>query len=54
MTKLPDQCAFVPRCSKVQNDCRVLSSPPLEEIEPGHFVACFNPVYHAIDAAEPN
>ena len=45
MSKLPAQCAFVPRCSKVRNDCRVLDSPPLEEIEPGHFAACFNPVY---------
>jgi len=54
MTKLPEQCAFVPRCSKVQNDCRALNSPPLEEIEPGHFVACFNPVYHAVDEGEPD
>jgi oligopeptide/dipeptide ABC transporter ATP-binding protein len=47
MTKLPDECAFVPRCPKVRNECRTLPSPPLEEIEPGHFVACFNPMYHA-------
>lgn len=45
MTKLPDQCAFAPRCSKALNDCRTLDSPPLREIEPGHFVACYNPVY---------
>jgi peptide/nickel transport system ATP-binding protein len=47
MTKLPDQCAFVPRCSKARNECRMLDSPPLEEIEPGHYVACYNPVYQA-------
>jgi peptide/nickel transport system ATP-binding protein/oligopeptide transport system ATP-binding protein len=46
MSKLPDQCAFVPRCTKVRSDCRVFDSPPLEEIEPGHWVACYNPVYH--------
>ncbi|MPZ47739.1 MAG: ATP-binding cassette domain-containing protein [Dehalococcoidia bacterium] len=45
MTKLPAQCAFVPRCTKATNACRQLDSPPLEEIEPGHFVACYNPVY---------
>jgi oligopeptide/dipeptide ABC transporter ATP-binding protein len=46
MSKLPDQCAFVPRCTKVRSDCRVLDSPALEEVEPGHWVACYNPVYH--------
>ena len=45
MTKLPPQCAFVPRCPKVRNECRSLDSPPLEEIEPGHWVACYNPMY---------
>jgi peptide/nickel transport system ATP-binding protein len=45
MTKLPDQCAFVPRCVKALNDCRTLPSPPMREIEPGHYVACYNPVY---------
>jgi ABC-type dipeptide/oligopeptide/nickel transport system ATPase component len=45
MTKLPDQCAFVPRCSKATLDCRNLDSPPLTEFEPGHFAACYNPVY---------
>ena len=53
MSKLPDQCAFVPRCTKVRSDCRVLDSPPLEEVEPGHWVACYNPVYHP-DSDEEN
>ena len=45
MTKLPAQCAFVPRCPKAINNCRLFDSPPLEEIEPMHRVACYNPVY---------
>ncbi len=45
MTQLPAQCAFVPRCAKALNNCRVLDSPPLVEIEPAHYVACYNPVY---------
>jgi oligopeptide/dipeptide ABC transporter ATP-binding protein len=49
MTKLPEQCAFLPRCPKAINDCRVLVSPPLTEIEPGQAVACYNPVYQPDD-----
>jgi ABC-type dipeptide/oligopeptide/nickel transport system ATPase component len=49
MTKLPAQCAFVPRCPKVRNECRQLDSPPLEFIEDGHKVACYNPMYHSED-----
>ena len=47
MTRLPDECAFAARCPKVRNECRTQPSPPLELIEPQHFVACFNPMYHA-------
>jgi peptide/nickel transport system ATP-binding protein/oligopeptide transport system ATP-binding protein len=49
MTKLPDECAFLARCPKALNDCRVLVSPPLAEIEPGHYAACYNPVYQPDD-----
>ena len=35
----------MPRCNKALNDCRNLDSPPLREIEPQHWVACYNPVY---------
>ncbi len=52
MTLLPDQCAFAPRCSKALNDCRLLDSPPLTEMEAGHFVACYNPVYLPVDEGE--
>ncbi len=47
MTKLPAQCAFVPRCPKVRNECRTLDAPPLDFIEGDHKVACYNPMYHA-------
>jgi oligopeptide/dipeptide ABC transporter ATP-binding protein len=49
LTKLPPQCAFVPRCPKVRVECRELDSPPLDPIEPGHLVACYNPMYHEAD-----
>jgi oligopeptide/dipeptide ABC transporter ATP-binding protein len=46
MANLPPQCAFVPRCPKVRNECRELNSPRLTEVDPDHLVACYNPVYH--------
>ncbi len=52
MTKLPAQCAFVPRCAKARNECRALDSPPLALIEEDHLVACYNPMYHAEEADE--
>ena len=35
----PDECRFAKRCNYVCEECRK-STPPLLEIEPGHFVAC--------------
>jgi peptide/nickel transport system ATP-binding protein len=49
MTKLTPQCAFLPRCSKALLTCRQQIAPPLDEIEPGHFVSCYNPVYQPED-----
>ncbi len=51
MTDLPPQCAFLPRCPKATSACRQEDWPPLAELAPGHAVACFNPVYHAEEAA---
>lgn len=34
-----DQCRFAPRCEYACEQC-FASSPALEEVEPGHFVAC--------------
>ena len=44
MVNLPAECAFLPRCHKALNQCRVNPSPPLEELEENHWVACFNPM----------
>ena len=41
--ELPKGCPFQNRCHRVKNECRDVR-PPLVEIEPGHTVACFNPV----------
>ena len=39
----PTSCPFAPRCRfEVEQSRKEL--PQLVEIEPGHFVACFNPV----------
>ena len=45
MSKLPPECAFLPRCTKAILNCRTLPSPALVEIEDDHFAACYNPVY---------
>lgn len=39
----PTYCAFASRCDYVVEESRH-KVPPLREIEPGHHVACFNPV----------
>ena len=38
----PDQCPFLHACTKATNQCRTSPRPTLEEIEPGHKVACYN------------
>jgi oligopeptide/dipeptide ABC transporter ATP-binding protein len=43
MTAAPTSCPFAPRCIYEVPDSR-LHVPPLLEVEPGHHVACFNPV----------
>ncbi len=39
----PPGCPFYNRCPNATEQCRALK-PPLEEIAPGHFIACFHPV----------
>jgi oligopeptide/dipeptide ABC transporter ATP-binding protein len=43
MRTAPRACPFQPRCAFEVEQSR-LEVPPLRELEPGHFVACFNPV----------
>jgi oligopeptide transport system ATP-binding protein len=43
MLSPPRECPFAPRCRYEVAESRV-AVPPLEEIEPDHRVACFNPV----------
>lgn len=48
----PKGCNFCTRCPKVMDVCRSVK-PPLDEVRPGHFVAChLYPSKHAI-AGEP-
>ena len=43
MLSPPQSCPFEPRCRYAVDESGK-SVPPLEQIEPGHKVACFNPV----------
>jgi oligopeptide/dipeptide ABC transporter ATP-binding protein len=43
MLRAPDACPFQPRC-RFEVDLSRREVPQLVEIEPGHSVACFNPV----------
>ncbi|MFQ5875213.1 MAG: ABC transporter ATP-binding protein [Dehalococcoidia bacterium] len=45
----PDECPFIPRCNKALSKCRTSPQPDLEELEPGHGVACYNRVLHDWD-----
>lgn len=46
MIDMPDKCPFLSRCSKALNPCRNEGRPPLEQVAPGHLVACYNRIYH--------
>jgi oligopeptide/dipeptide ABC transporter ATP-binding protein len=43
MLRPPSACPFAPRCTYEVEQSRQ-EVPPLVEVEPGHSVACFNPV----------
>lgn len=45
LLNLPKGCRFQERCPWVKEDCR-LFEPPLEELEPGHWVRCFHSLEH--------
>jgi oligopeptide/dipeptide ABC transporter ATP-binding protein len=40
----PDQCPFLHRCAKATVECRTSPRPPLVPVEPGHNLACYNPM----------
>ncbi|MBM3949311.1 MAG: ABC transporter ATP-binding protein [SAR202 cluster bacterium] len=40
----PDQCPYLERCTRAINSCRTGSMPKLAVAEPGHMVACYNPI----------
>jgi oligopeptide/dipeptide ABC transporter ATP-binding protein len=42
MLRPPNACPFQPRCRNAIDVC-AQEVPPLRELEPGHYVACFNP-----------
>ena len=46
LVDLPDQCPYMPRCPKASSICRLSPKPDLIEIEPGHYVACYNRIEH--------
>jgi len=46
LLNLPDECPFMPRCNKAMSVCRISPTPELHQVEPNHFVACYNPVRH--------
>ncbi|MBI2912542.1 MAG: ABC transporter ATP-binding protein, partial [Chloroflexi bacterium] len=46
LVDLPVECPYVPRCPKATTTCRTEPAPSLDELEPGHLAACYNPVYH--------
>ena len=46
MIDAPDRCPFLERCSKATNQCRTMPVPPLVEVEPGHRLACYNPIVY--------
>ena len=43
LTARPDGCPFASRCSRVEARCHD-EVPPFETLEPGHMVACWNPM----------
>ncbi len=44
LLNLPARCPFLERCPKARNECRQGPMPAMTELEPGHFVACYNTI----------
>ena len=50
MTRLPDGCAFAPRCPRTSATCRA-TAPEIAEIGPGRALRCHHPILAAEGAA---
>ncbi len=46
---MPNECPYLNRCPKAINQCRTDPIPMLMEIEPQHYVACYNTIDHEKD-----
>ena len=42
----PDRCPYVDRCPKAVTACRTQPMPRLVEVEPDHWLACYNRIVH--------
>jgi oligopeptide/dipeptide ABC transporter ATP-binding protein len=47
LAELPEECPYLPRCHKAASVCRIEPAPRLEELEPAHLAACYNPMQPA-------
>lgn len=44
LARLPQECAYLPRCPKAVTACRTDPAPPLAELQAGQSAACYNPI----------
>ena len=50
VTEIAEGCPFAPRCERASDRCRT-ETPPIEEIAPGHAIACWHPVIGEAEVA---
>ncbi|HSE46609.1 MAG TPA: oligopeptide/dipeptide ABC transporter ATP-binding protein, partial [Gemmatimonadales bacterium] len=51
LAEAPEHCPFIPRCAKALTICRESAAPELERRDgSNHPVACYNPVWQAVEA----
>ena len=50
VTEIAEGCPFAPRCERASDRCRT-DTPPIEEIAPGHAIACWHPVIGEAEVA---
>ncbi|MFD2082622.1 peptide/nickel transport system ATP-binding protein/oligopeptide transport system ATP-binding protein [Actinopolymorpha cephalotaxi] len=50
VTERVDACPFAPRCERATDTCRT-QTPPLDDLRPGHSIACWHPVTDATEVA---